>query len=83
MATPTNPDTIATPEGDNEFAADQPLVPIPDESLYTPPGSTQQGETQQYKQDLPLPPDEPKPDPEAKPNGIEKFIDEVVRGEFM
>jgi hypothetical protein len=31
------PDTIATPEGDTEFASDQPLGPV--EGLATPPGS--------------------------------------------
>lgn len=30
------PDTIATPEGDNEFAPDQPLKPIPG-GLHKPP----------------------------------------------
>ncbi|SNT29501.1 hypothetical protein SAMN05421770_10711 [Granulicella rosea] len=35
--TPKKP-TIATPEGDNEFAPDQPLTPVPD-PIATPPGS--------------------------------------------
>ncbi len=59
------PDSIATPEGDAEFAPDQPLTPVP-EPVLIPPGSA------------------PEPEPASeKPKGIEKFIDEVVRGEYM
>jgi hypothetical protein len=46
------PDVIATPEGDNEFAPDQPLKPAADidaEGLETPRGS----EPQAYKRDHP------------------------------
>jgi len=59
------PDSIATPEGDNEADAGQPLIPD-DDALIIPPGSA------------PSPYDE-----DEKPAGIEKFIDEVVRGEYM
>jgi hypothetical protein len=69
LPVPNSPDRIATPEGDNEFAPDQPLGPLEDQALVTPPGS------------------EPEPHPDesgsSKPKGIEKFIDEVARGEFM
>ena len=59
------PNTIGTPEGDNETDLYAPLTPI-DEDLQTPPGSA------------------PSPyDADKKPEGVEKFIDEVVRGEFM
>ncbi|RXH58794.1 hypothetical protein [Granulicella sibirica] len=30
------PDTVATPEGDNEYAPDQPLAPVPDGLQRTP-----------------------------------------------
>ncbi len=32
----SKPDTVATPEGDNEFAPDQPITPIPG-GLHKPP----------------------------------------------
>ena len=35
----TAPDTVATPEGDNEFPADQPLTDIPAGAEQTPGGS--------------------------------------------
>jgi len=43
------PDTVATPEGDNELRPNQPAKPAPD-GLQISPGSTH-GETQDYKQD--------------------------------
>ena len=58
------PDVIATPEGDGEFAPDEPLAPLPD-AILIPPGSA------------------PNPIEAEKPKGVEKFVDEVVRGEYM
>jgi len=66
MSEPNEPDTVATPEGDNEASPNAPLQPTT-EGLETPPGSA------------PNPYDTDK----TKPEGIEKFIDEVVRGEYM
>jgi hypothetical protein len=59
------PDVIATPEGDAEFAPDQPLVSLPD-AILIPPGSAPQPSHAPHK-----------------PKGVEKFVDEVVRGEYM
>ncbi len=62
------PKVVGTPEGDNEFPPDAPLKPTSD-GLETPAGNA------------PSPYDA---DPGAhKPTGIEKFIDEVARGEYM
>ena len=36
---PNTPDTVATPEGDNEFPSDQPLHPLPTEAEENPRGS--------------------------------------------
>jgi hypothetical protein len=51
---PEDPKIVATPEGDNEFAPDQPLKlsePLLD-GLQTPPGSESTGtETADYKAD--------------------------------
>jgi hypothetical protein len=59
------PDVIATPEGDGEFAPDEPLAALPD-AILIPPGSA------------------PNPTEDAeKPEGVEKFVDEVARGEYM
>ena len=33
------PDTVATPEGDNEFAPDQPLARLPDDAEQIPRGN--------------------------------------------
>ena len=33
-----SPTTVGTPEGDNEFAPDQPLKPVPDEAEQKPRG---------------------------------------------
>ena len=63
------PNTVGTPEGDNEYGPDTPLGPVPD-GLHTPPGLA------------PSPYDADKQD-EEKPSGIVKFLDEVARGEFM
>lgn len=41
------PDTVGTPEGDNEFAPDQPLKPLPDGVEQDPRGA----EPDPYKQD--------------------------------
>ena len=41
------PDTVGTPEGDNEFAPDQPLKPVPDGAEQDPRGN----EPDPYKQD--------------------------------
>ena len=60
---------IATPEGDNEFAPDQPLAPLPDDAALTPPSDQAEPPSEEAEHD--------------KPKGIEKFIDEVVRGEYM
>ena len=60
------PDTVATPEGDNETAPDEPLAPAED-GLQTPRGNA----PSDYETD------------KTKPHGVEKFIDEVVRGEYM
>jgi hypothetical protein len=46
--------SIDTPEGDNEFAPDQPLVPTEDDAEEVPLGFDQQDATQAYKQDKPL-----------------------------
>jgi hypothetical protein len=46
--------TIDTPEGDNEYAPDQPLVPTEDGAEEIPAGSNQNDKTQAYKQDKPL-----------------------------
>ena len=59
------PDVIATPEGDGEFAPDEPLAALPD-AILIPPGSA------------PQPSETP-----HKPKGVEKFVDEIVRGEYM
>ena len=44
-----DPDTVASPEGDNETRPNQPPKPAPD-GLQISPGSTH-GEIQDYKQD--------------------------------
>jgi hypothetical protein len=64
------PDTIATPEGDGEADPGLPLAPE-DEDLITPPGGA------------PNPYDADKPTDKTRPTGIEEFIDEVARGEYM
>lgn len=69
-ATSSQPDMVGTPEGDNEFAPDAPLVPALD-GLQIPQGNA------------PQPFDSDHADEGKKPSGIEKFIDEVVRGEYM
>jgi len=63
------PDTILTPEGDEEEEFD-PVAPLDptasDEGLVIPPGNA------------------PNPyDADKKPKGLEKFVDEIVRGEYM
>ncbi len=63
-------DTIATPEGDNEFAAGEPLAPI--DGLETPPGSAPAA----YDED----------DSPAQPSEWDKVIeviDEVSRGKIQ
>ena len=50
----SNRPTIDTPEGDNEYAPDQPLVSIEDGAEEIPAGYNQHDETQAYKQDKPL-----------------------------
>jgi hypothetical protein len=67
---PDQPDTIATPEGDNEAGPGDPLVPPTADGLEIPPGNAPNAYDSDKK-------------PEHKPEGIEKFIDEVVRGEYM
>ena len=57
MANPhirTERPSIGTPEGDNEFAPDQPLVPTEDGAEKIPRGFYQKDKTQAYKQDKPL-----------------------------
>ncbi len=34
-----SPNTVGTPEGDNEFAPDEPLTKLPDEALQEPRGN--------------------------------------------
>jgi hypothetical protein len=82
MKTP-DPDTntLSTPEGDNEFAPDEPLSPDAPDAQQIPPGYNQTDANQAYKQDVPLATETPA-EP-AKPEGLEKFIDEIVRGEYM
>lgn len=41
------PDVVGTPEGDNEFAPDEPLHPVPDGAEQDPRGA----EPDPYKQD--------------------------------
>ncbi len=41
------PEVVGTPEGDNEFAPDQPLAQVPDDAEQNPRGS----EPDSYKQD--------------------------------
>ena len=43
------PATVGTPEGDNEFAPDQPLRPLPDGTVEDPRGN----EPDAYKEDHP------------------------------
>jgi len=62
----SEPEDIATPEGDLEEDPTAPPPP-PADGLETPPGSA----PNPYDSDAP------------KPEGLEKFIDEVVRGEYM
>jgi hypothetical protein len=64
------PEPISTPEGDAEDAPDTPLTSEA-EGLLVPPGSA------------PNPHDPDKPTDKHKPTGIEAFIDEIVRGEYM
>ena len=59
------PDSIATPEGDNEASPDTPLDPNAEAVL--PPGAAQSHSDSN----------------KIKPTGVEKFIDEIVRGEYM
>jgi hypothetical protein len=68
------PDSISTPEGDAEDAPDTPLTSEA-EDLLVPPGSAPN----------PHDPDQPSDQPtdKHKPTGIEAFIDEIVRGEYM
>ncbi len=60
-------DVLMTPEGDNEDDLNLPLSPIPADA------------------ELQIPPgNAPNPvEEDHKPKGIERFIDEVVRGEYM
>lgn len=37
------PDVVGTPEGDNEFAPDEPLKPMPEGALQDPRGSEPEG----------------------------------------
>ncbi len=65
------PDSILTPEGDEEFDPAAPLAPTADGATI-PPGNA------------PSPYDSDKEtDAGHKPKGLEKFVDEVVRGEYM
>ena len=72
------PDTVATPEGDNEYPPDVPVGPVP-EGLHTPPGFGPKGNVYNNDEEQP----EKSARGETKPSGIVKFIDEVARGEFM
>ena len=65
------PDSILTPEGDEEFDPAAPLGPTAD-SPDIPPGSA----PSLYDADK-------ESDAGHKPKGLEKFVDEVVRGEYM
>ncbi len=51
---PSRRPTLDTPEGDNEYAPDQPLVPTEEDAKEVPPGFDQTNATQAYKQDKPL-----------------------------
>ena len=75
---PHLPNTIDTPEGDNEFAPDQPLAPETDDAEQIPPGFDQQDQTQAYKQDTPL-----KGEEHHEPTGLEKVIDEISHGKLI
>ena len=48
------PNTLSTPEGDNEFAPEEPLSPVSLNASQIPPGFNQHDRTQAYKQDKPL-----------------------------
>ena len=65
------PDTVATPEGDGEFAADEPLVPgaveLSVEGLQMPRGNAPAA----YDAD------------HDKPTGLEKVIDEISHGKLL
>jgi hypothetical protein len=65
------PDTIATPEGDGEFAPDEPLAPAVVESdlegLQTPPGNA----PAEYESD------------HHNPTATEKAVDEISHGTLL
>jgi hypothetical protein len=65
------PDTVATPEGDGEFAPDEPMTPgavaLSVEGLQTPRG----GAPAAYDSD------------DHEPTGLEKAIDEISHGKLL